>query len=83
MTKIKPDHDPDSRPRQRSRRRRASARYLPPRRRKARSPPWRRSAAALNAVDTASVAGRSDMPMLQFKSREGGIWMFGQQRTVA
>ena len=39
--------------------------------------------AALKSVDTASVAGRSEMPMLQFKSREGnGTWMFGQQRTV-
>jgi hypothetical protein len=37
----------------------------------------------LNKVDTASVVGRSGLPMLQFKSREGsGTWMFGQRRTV-
>ena len=38
--------------------------------------------AALNGVDTASVTGRSGMPRMEFKSREGGVWMFGQRRTV-
>lgn len=38
--------------------------------------------ATLNAVDTASVAGWSGLPMLQFKSREGGIWLFGLKKTV-
>jgi hypothetical protein len=38
--------------------------------------------AALNAVDTASVAGRSGLPMLQFKREGDGTWMFGQRRTV-
>ncbi len=35
----------------------------------------------LNGVDTTSVVGRSGMPMLQFKSREGGAWVFGQRQT--
>ena len=38
--------------------------------------------AALNGVDTASVIGRSGMPMLQFKRDGNGTWMFGQKRTV-
>ena len=33
----------------------------------------------LNSVDTASVAGRSGLPMLRFSS---GTWMFGQKKTV-
>jgi hypothetical protein len=38
--------------------------------------------AVLNSVDTASVIGRSGLPMLQFKSRESnGTWMFGQERN--
>jgi hypothetical protein len=36
----------------------------------------------LNAVDTASVIGHSGMPMLQFKRDGGGVWSFGQKRTV-
>jgi hypothetical protein len=36
----------------------------------------------LNAVDTASVIGRSGMPMLQFKRDGGGVWSFGQKRTI-
>jgi hypothetical protein len=40
-------------------------------------------ATALNKVDTSSVAGRSGLPLLQFKSRENsGTWSFGQRRTV-
>jgi hypothetical protein len=40
-------------------------------------------AAEFNKVDTSSVAGRSGLPMLQFKSRENnGTWMYGQQKTV-
>jgi hypothetical protein len=39
-------------------------------------------ATALNGVDTTSVTGRSRLPMLQFKSRENGTWMFGQTRTI-
>jgi hypothetical protein len=38
--------------------------------------------AILNAVDTASVIGHSGMPMLQFKRDGGGVWSFGQKRTV-
>jgi hypothetical protein len=37
--------------------------------------------AALNAVDTATVAGRSGLPMLAFKRDGGGSWVFGQKRT--
>jgi hypothetical protein len=36
----------------------------------------------LNSVDTASVRGRSKLPLMQFKSREDGTWMFGQRRTL-
>ena len=40
-------------------------------------------ATILNAVNTASVGGRSGLPLLQFKSRENnGTWMFGQRRTI-
>jgi hypothetical protein len=40
-------------------------------------------AAEFNKVDTSSIAGRSGLPMLQFKSRENnGTWMYGQQKTV-
>jgi hypothetical protein len=37
---------------------------------------------ALNAVDTSSVAGRSGLPMLQFKREGDGTWMYGQRQTV-
>ena len=37
----------------------------------------------LNAVDTASVVGRSGLPMLHVQKREGdGTWMFGQKKTI-
>jgi hypothetical protein len=40
-------------------------------------------AMVLNRVDTSSVAGRSGLPLMQFKSRENnGTWSFGQRRTV-
>jgi hypothetical protein len=40
-------------------------------------------ATILNAVNTASVSGRSGLPLMQFKSRENnGTWMFGQRRTI-
>ena len=38
--------------------------------------------AALNAVDTASVIGRSGMPMMQFKREGNGTWSLGQKRIV-
>jgi hypothetical protein len=37
---------------------------------------------ALSGVDTSSVAGRSGLPMLQFKREGSGTWMFGQKKTV-
>jgi hypothetical protein len=40
-------------------------------------------AAALNSVDTTTVAGRSGLPMLQFKREGNGTWMYGQKRTIA
>src|SRR5262245_28483489 len=40
-------------------------------------------ATALSKVDTSSVAGRSGLPMLQFKREGDGTWLFGQRRTVA
>ena len=37
----------------------------------------------LNNVDTASVAGRSGLPMLSFKARDNnGTWMIGQKKIV-
>jgi hypothetical protein len=36
----------------------------------------------LNRVDTASVAGRSGLPMMQFKREGDGTWSFGQKRIV-
>jgi hypothetical protein len=36
---------------------------------------------ALNAFDTASVAGRSGLPMLRFKRDGNGTWTFGQKGT--
>jgi hypothetical protein len=38
--------------------------------------------AALNNVDMGSLGGRSGMPLLQFKSRDDGLWTYGQRRTV-
>jgi hypothetical protein len=38
---------------------------------------------ALNKVDIGAIAGRSGLPLMQFKSRENnGTWSFGQRRTV-
>jgi len=37
--------------------------------------------AALNAVDIASVAGRSGLPMLRFRRDGNGTWTFGQKGT--
>ena len=34
----------------------------------------------LNSVDTTTAAGRTGLPMIQFKSREGGIWTIGQRQ---
>jgi hypothetical protein len=36
----------------------------------------------LNAVDTASVAGRSGLPMMTFKREGDGTWAFSQKKTV-
>ena len=38
--------------------------------------------AALNSVDTASIAGRSGLPLLTFKRDGSGTWMYGRRRTV-
>ena len=44
------------------------------------------SLAALTAtfrnVDITSIGGRPAKPLLQYKSREGGIWAFGTRRTI-
>jgi hypothetical protein len=40
-------------------------------------------ATVLNKVDTASVAGRSGLPMLSFKARDNnGTWLIGQKKIV-
>jgi hypothetical protein len=36
----------------------------------------------LNGVDAAALAGRSGIPLLQFKSREDGTWRYGQRRAA-
>ena len=82
---TKPKHDPDHRSRSRQRQQsRGRARAQGPAAAPAEGALASLAAlgAALNGVDTASVTGRSGMPMMEFKSREGGIWMFGQRRTV-
>jgi hypothetical protein len=38
--------------------------------------------AMFKTVDTTSIGGRPVRPLMQFKSREGGIWVFGQRRTI-
>jgi len=38
--------------------------------------------AAFSSVDTSSLVVGSGRPLMLFKSREGGIWMFGQKRVV-
>jgi hypothetical protein len=38
--------------------------------------------AAFKTVDTTPIAGRPIRPLMQFKSREGGIWAFGPRRTI-
>ena len=37
---------------------------------------------AFKKVDTTPIGGRPFQPLMKFKSREGGTWMFGQRRTV-
>jgi hypothetical protein len=37
---------------------------------------------ALGNVDTASIVGRSGLPMLSFKREGDGTWRFGQQQTI-
>ena len=37
---------------------------------------------ALSGVDMSSVAGRSGLPMLQFKREGSGTWLFGQKKNV-
>jgi hypothetical protein len=39
-------------------------------------------AATFKNIDTTSIGGRPTRPILQFKSREGGIWVFGTRRTI-
>jgi hypothetical protein len=39
-------------------------------------------AATFKNVDTTSIGGRPTRPILQFKSREGGIWVIGTRRTI-
>jgi hypothetical protein len=39
-------------------------------------------AATFKTVDTTSIGGRPVQPLMQFKSREGGIWAFGGRRTI-
>ena len=36
----------------------------------------------LNSVDRSTSTSRSGRPLMQFKSRENGTWMFGRNRTV-
>ena len=46
------------------------------------SPALTALAATFKTVDTTSIGGRPIHPLMQFKSREGGIWAFGQRRTI-
>jgi hypothetical protein len=38
--------------------------------------------ATFKTVDTTPIGGRSVYPLMQFKSRDSGVWAFGQQRTI-
>jgi hypothetical protein len=38
--------------------------------------------AMFKTVDTTSIGGRPVRPLMQFKSREGAIWVYGQRRTI-
>jgi hypothetical protein len=39
-------------------------------------------AAIFKTVDTSAVGNRPIHPLMQFKSREGGIWTYGQKKTI-
>lgn len=37
---------------------------------------------AFQKVSITSISGRAARPLMQFKSREGGLWMFGHRQTI-
>lgn len=80
MTKIKPDPNPDPDPNPANDNGRAIA--LAPNASALASTALTALAAAFKTVDTTSIGGRPIHPLMQFKSREGGVWMFGVRRTV-
>jgi hypothetical protein len=80
MTKIKPDPNPDPDPNPANDNGRAIA--LAPNASALASTALTALAAAFKTVDTTSIGSRPIHPLMQFKSREGGIWAFGQRRTV-
>jgi hypothetical protein len=81
MTEVKPDHDPDRDhdPANGNGRAITSA---PNVNTLLASTALMALAATFKMVDTSSVSNRSIHPLMQFKSREGGTWAFGQRRTI-
>ena len=80
MTKLKPDHDHDPNPDPANDNGRAIA--PAPNASALASTALTALAAAFKTVDTTSIGGRPIHPLMQFKSREGGVWMFGVRRTI-